>query len=154
VQLRCRIGRRAELDALDSDQIAWASSANAAATRLAGGAPIPSSYRIFEVALAAARAAGLLGRRRVLDSTPLYDAVATMDTITLIHAAIRGLLGAADTDLAGRLRSVLLSGDDYTSSAKPVIDWDGKSAREDLVDSRARAAFPTRSSLGHPGQDR
>ncbi|WP_406045307.1 transposase [Micromonospora sp. NBC_00898] len=30
--------------------------------------------RIFEVALAAARAAGLLGRRRVLDSTPLYDA--------------------------------------------------------------------------------
>ena len=36
--------------------------------------------QIFEVTLDAARAAGLVGRRRVLDSTPLYDAVATMDT--------------------------------------------------------------------------
>ena len=51
--------------------------------------------RIFEVALTAAREAGLLGRRRALDSTPLYDAVATMDTITLIRSAIRGLLTAA-----------------------------------------------------------
>jgi hypothetical protein len=36
--------------------------------------------RVFEVGLEAARAAGLVGRRRVLDSTPLYDAVATLDT--------------------------------------------------------------------------
>ena len=48
--------------------------------------------RIFEVGLAAAAAAGLVGRRRVLDSTPLYDAVATMDTVTLIRSALRGLL--------------------------------------------------------------
>ena len=48
--------------------------------------------RVFEVALTAAREAGLVGRRRVLDSTPLYDAVATMDTVTLIRSAIRGLL--------------------------------------------------------------
>ena len=41
--------------------------------------------RIFEVTLDAARAAGLVGRRRVLDSTPLYDAVATMDTVTLVR---------------------------------------------------------------------
>ncbi|MCA1693003.1 MAG: transposase, partial [Actinobacteria bacterium] len=33
--------------------------------------------RVFEVGLEAAREAGLVGRRRVLDSTPLYDAVAT-----------------------------------------------------------------------------
>ena len=52
--------------------------------------------RIFEVGLAAAAEAGLVGRRRVLDSTPLYDAVATMDTITLIRSAVRGLLGVAD----------------------------------------------------------
>lgn len=63
--------------------------------------------RVFEVALDAARAAGLLGRRRVLDSTPLYDAVATMDTITLIRSAIRGLLAAADADLAGLLRAAI-----------------------------------------------
>jgi hypothetical protein len=41
----------------------------------------------------------------VLDSTPLYDAVATMDTITLIRSAIRALLGAADEDLEAELRS-------------------------------------------------
>jgi Transposase DDE domain/Transposase domain (DUF772) len=115
--------------------------------------------RIFEVALAAARAAGLIGRRRVLDSTPLYDAVATMDTITLIRSAIRGLLTAAGPDLAGQLRAVLTgldSGDDYTSSAKPVIDWDDKLAREALIDSRARdghallAALDGRQDLPEP----
>ena len=51
--------------------------------------------RIFEVVLEVARQAGLVGRKRVLDSTPLYDAVATMDTVTLIRSAIRGLLRAA-----------------------------------------------------------
>ncbi len=94
--------------------------------------------RIFEVALGAARSAGLIGRKRVLDSAPLYDAVATMDTITLIRSAIRGLLGAAGADLAGRLRAVIGSGDDYASAGKPVIDWDDKTAREALVDSRAQ----------------
>jgi hypothetical protein len=59
--------------------------------------------RIFEVALGAAKEAGLIGRRWVLDSTPLYDAVATMDTITLIRSAIRGLLKVADPELAVEL---------------------------------------------------
>ncbi|HEX3261561.1 MAG TPA: transposase, partial [Pseudonocardia sp.] len=56
--------------------------------------------RVFEVALEAALAAGLVGRRRVLDSTPLYDAVATMDTVTLIRSAMRGLLKVAGVGLA------------------------------------------------------
>jgi len=97
--------------------------------------------RIFEVALAAARQAGLLGRRRVLDSTPLYDAVATMDTITLICSAIRGLLSVAEPGLAAALRAALTSGDDYDSAAKPVVDWDDKTAREALIDSRARDGY-------------
>ena len=46
--------------------------------------------RVFEVALTAAREAGLVGRRRVLDSTPLYDSVATMDTVTLIRSGVSG----------------------------------------------------------------
>ena len=62
--------------------------------------------------LEAARQAGLVGRRRVLDSTPLYDAVATMDTVTLVRSAIRGLLKAADGELAGELRAVLRRDDD------------------------------------------
>jgi hypothetical protein len=97
--------------------------------------------RVFEMALAAAAAAGLVGRRRVLDSTPLYDAVATMDTVTLIRSALRGVLAAADAELAGRLRAVLSSGDDYASAAKPGIDWDDPAAREQLIDSRARDGF-------------
>jgi hypothetical protein len=36
-----------------------------------------------------------------LDSTPLYDAVATMDTLTLIRSALRGLLQIADAELEG-----------------------------------------------------
>jgi hypothetical protein len=39
-------------------------------------------HRIFEVALEVARAAGLVGRKRVLDSTVLDDAVATQETVT------------------------------------------------------------------------
>ena len=35
--------------------------------------------RIFAVVLECAKRAGLVGRRRVLDSTALYDAVATID---------------------------------------------------------------------------
>jgi Transposase DDE domain/Transposase domain (DUF772) len=97
--------------------------------------------RIFEVALEAAREAGLIGRKRALDSTPLYDAVTTMDTVTLIRSAIRGLLKAADDALETELRGVLRSGDDYASAAKPQIDWDDHDARDALVDSRAKDAF-------------
>ena len=68
--------------------------------------------RIFEVTLEAAKAAGLVGRKRVLDSTPLYDAVATMDTVTLVRSAIRGLLKVADADLAAALRALVCRDDD------------------------------------------
>ncbi len=54
--------------------------------------------RIFKVTLEAASAAGLVGARRVLDSTPLYDAVATMDTVTLIRSAVHGLLRVTDSE--------------------------------------------------------
>ncbi|MGA7271025.1 MAG: transposase [Acidimicrobiia bacterium] len=97
--------------------------------------------RIFEVTVEAAGAAGLVGAKRVLDSTPLYDAVATMDTITLIRSAIRGLLKVADPVLETELWDVLTSGDDYASSAKPQIDWDDPSAREALIDTRAKDAY-------------
>jgi hypothetical protein len=97
--------------------------------------------RIFDAARDAAKEAGLVGRKRVLDSTPLYDAVATMDTVTLIRSAIRGLLKVADADLAMTLRGVLSSGDDYATSAKPMIDWDDEVARGALIDSRAKDGY-------------
>jgi Transposase DDE domain/Transposase domain (DUF772) len=97
--------------------------------------------RIFAVTLQAASAAGLVGAKRVLDSTPLYDAVATMDTITLIRSAVRGLLRVADDVLEAELRAVLCSGDGYADAAKPCIDWDDPAAREALIDSRARDGY-------------
>jgi IS5 family transposase len=97
--------------------------------------------RIFEVTLEAASKAGLVGHRRALDSTPLYDAVATMDTVTLIRSGIRGLLKVAARKLRKELAGVLTSGDDYASSAKPQIDWDDPEAREALIDSRAKDAY-------------
>jgi hypothetical protein len=103
--------------------------------------------RIFEVTLEAARAAGLVGRKRVLDSTPLYDAVATMDTVTLIRSAIRGLLKVADTGLASGLRGVLGRDDDYASAGKPVCDYDDAAAREALVDGLARDAMALVAAL-------
>jgi hypothetical protein len=106
--------------------------------RLAGsGRP----RRIFEVSTRVAAEAGLVGVKRVLDSAPIYDAVATMDTITLLRSAIRGLLKVADADLGAQLRAVLAGGDEYASAAKPVIDWDDPAAREALIDSRARDGF-------------
>ena len=94
--------------------------------------------RLFRVVLDAASQAGLVGVKRVLDSTPLYDAVATMDTITLIRSAIRALLRVADQVLEGQLRAVLTSGDDYLSLSKPQIDWEDQAGREQLIDSRAK----------------
>jgi hypothetical protein len=96
--------------------------------------------RIFEVTLEAARQAGLVGRRRVLDSTPLYDAVATMDTVTLVRSAIRGLLKAAGGELAGELRGVLRRDDDYAAGGKPACDYGDAGAQAELVDALARDA--------------
>ena len=92
--------------------------------------------RVFEVVLETARQAGLIGRRRVLDSTCLYDAVATMDTVTLI----RGLLGACGTGLEGELRGFLGRDDDYATAGKPVCDYDDKAAREAMIDALAKDA--------------
>ena len=103
--------------------------------------------RIFAAALGAAREAGLIGKKRALDSTPLYDAVATMDTVTLIRSAIRGLLKVTDKALEDELRRVIKSGDDYASASKPQIDWDDHAAREALVDSRAKDAYACLAAL-------
>lgn len=93
--------------------------------------------RIFEAALQMAKQAGLVGRKRVLDSTALYDAVATQDTVTLIRSAIRALLQVADEALQSELRGSLQRQDDYAAAGKPACDWDDAPAREALVDALA-----------------
>jgi hypothetical protein len=106
--------------------------------------------RIFNTVLEVAKSAGMVGRRRVLDSTPLYDAVATQDTVTMIRASIRGLLGVSDATLAAELRSVLKRDDDYAKAGKPVCAWEDKAAREALIDELARDAHAVLAHLeGH-----
>jgi hypothetical protein len=97
--------------------------------------------RIFEIALEVAREAGLIGRKRVPDSTALYDAVATEDTVTLIRSAIRALLRIVDDKLGAELRSCCKRDDDYVAAGKPSCDWDDVQAREALVDGLARDAY-------------
>lgn len=94
--------------------------------------------RIFTVSTGVAAAAGLIGVKRVLDSAPLFDAVATQDTVTLIRSSIRGLLRAADPRLGAELRAVLCGEDDYAGAGKPVCDWNDADARAGVVDRLAR----------------
>jgi hypothetical protein len=106
----------------------------------------PRPNRIFERTLEVAKAAGLVGVRRVLDSTPLYDAVATMDTVTLVRSAIRGVLSVSG-DREPALRSVLRRDDEYRTGGKPAIDWEDAEARAALVDDLARDGEAVLGSL-------
>jgi len=97
--------------------------------------------RLLQDTVAIAQRAGVVSRKvRVLDSTPLLDAVATQDTVTQLRSGIRGVLRTAPADLAHRVRSALGRDDDYASAGKPPCDWDDPAAREDLVDALVRDA--------------
>ena len=87
--------------------------------------------RIFDAVLVAARQAGALSVRRVLDSVPIYDAVATQDTTTMLQRAIRAVLAAA-SDAALGVDAALRG--DYASGARAHCDWDDPRARQELVD--------------------
>jgi transposase len=97
--------------------------------------------RIFDAVVEAAKSAGLVGKKRVFDSTALYDAVATQDTVTMIRSAIRQVLGVLSGELAREVRVALKRDDDYDKPGKPVCDWDDKKAREALVDALCRDAY-------------
>src|SRR5215831_11559523 len=111
--------------------------------------------RLFEDTTVIAKDTGAMkGRARVLDSTPVLDAVATQDTVTQLRAAIRKVLaalGAAGSPLAGLVRPVLRRDDDYASPGKPPCDWDDPAAREALVDELVTDALAALEALeGQP----
>ena len=111
--------------------------------------------RLFEDTKVVARQTGVLkDRARVLDSTPLHDAVATQDTVTQLRAAIRKLLAVLDNvapTLAARVRGVLERDDDYATAGKPPCDWDDPAAREQLVDELVHDALAALAVLdGEP----
>jgi hypothetical protein len=92
-----------------------------------------------------ARQSGVMRDRvRVLDSTPIYDAVTTEDTITQLRAAIRKTLAALRQDypaLATAARAACRRDDDYLSAGRPSCDWDDREAKELLVDALVRDAL-------------
>jgi IS5 family transposase len=110
--------------------------------------------RLFEdTKVVAAETGALKGRARVLDSTPVYDAVATQDTVTQLRAAIRKVLSGLDRaggPLAGRVREALERDDQYATPGKPPCDWDDRAAREALVDELVNDAVAALGVLdGH-----
>jgi hypothetical protein len=98
--------------------------------------------RLFTDTKQVAAAAGVMGvRARVLDSTPLYDAVATQDTVTQLRAGIRKLLMLLQgTSLGAKVRLALQRPDNYLTPGKPPCDWDDPGARDALVDALVRDA--------------
>jgi DDE family transposase/transposase-like protein DUF772 len=107
--------------------------------------------RLFEDTKVVARQTGAMKlRARVLDSTPVLDAVATQDTVTQLRAAIRKVLAGLDqaaSPLAAQVREVLRRDDDYAGPGKPPCDWDDPAAREALVDELVTDALATLSAL-------
>ena len=96
--------------------------------------------RIFDAVREVAAECGALSKRtmRALDSTVLYDAVATQDTVTMIGAQIRRV-----RKLAPQAAALVLA-HDYDSRAKPVCDWGDPDERGWLIDelvSDARAVL-------------
>ena len=92
-----------------------------------------------------ARQSGVMRDRvRVLDSTPIYDAVTTEDTITQLRAAIRKMLAALRSDypiLAAVARAACRRDDDYVTAGRPVCDWDDREAKDALIDALVRDAL-------------
>jgi len=105
--------------------------------------------RIFLAVLDVAKKANLVGKKRIVDSTALYDAVATQDTVTLVRSAIVGVLRVVDEKVATELRKLVKRDDPYDKSGKPSCAWDDTKAREELVDALTRdaQAIPGRARL-------
>ena len=107
--------------------------------------------RLFQDTKVVAKATGAMKMRaRVLDSTPVYDAVATQDTVTQLRAAIRKVLAGLDqggSPAAALVRQVLRREDDYASPGKPPCDWDDPAARELLVDELVKDAMAALDAL-------
>lgn len=89
--------------------------------------------RIFELIVQEAVKLGLVGRRRVVDSTALYDAVATQDSVTLVRNAMVGLLGKLGAEQKAQVEQDLSGKDPYDKPGKPKCDWEDEEDRKQLL---------------------
>jgi IS5 family transposase len=107
-------------------------------------------HRIDEAVRQVAEQTGVLsGRsRRALDSTVLFDAVATQDTVTQLVAQIRRV-----RRLVPAAREVIVTGHDYDRAGKPVCAWDEVDARDALVSALVTDALAILDALPVAGLD-
>jgi hypothetical protein len=105
--------------------------------------------RVFDAVAGVIAETGVLRgrRRRCVDSTIFDDAVATMDTVSQLMAAMRKVArvvpGAGEV-IAG------VCALDYSKPGKPVIDWDDPAAKENLVSGLVNDALAVLAALTGP----
>ncbi|HET9891395.1 MAG TPA: IS1182 family transposase [Mycobacterium sp.] len=90
---------------------------------------------LHERLLRVAKAAGVIGHRRVVDSTGIADCVLTQDTVSLIRSAVRRCLdrlGEIDRSAATTCTG-LLQRNDYDKDGKPEICWASAVERAALI---------------------
>jgi transposase len=90
---------------------------------------------LHERLLQVAKAAGVIGHRRVVDSTGISDCVLTQDTVSLVRSAVRrclGRLGEIDPAAAAACARSLARRD-YDEVGKPEICWASAAERATLV---------------------
>jgi hypothetical protein len=111
--------------------------------------------RVFDAVTRVIAETGILrGRRkRCVDSTVFDDAVATMDTVSQLVAAIRKV--ARVVPGAGEVIAAVCQLD-YSRPGKPAIDWDDPAARQNLVSGLVNDALAVLAGLtgeGAPQRD-
>jgi transposase len=90
---------------------------------------------LHEQMLRVAKQAGVIGHRRVVDSTGISDCVLTQDTVSLVRSAVRrclGRLAELDPARAAACAGALARGD-YDEAGKPQICWASGPERAALV---------------------
>src|ERR1035438_4744194 len=105
--------------------------------------------RVFDAVAEVIAQTGILrGRRkRCVDSTVFDDAVATMDTVCQLVAAMRKV--ARVVPGAGEVIAAVCKLD-YSKPGKPGIDWDDRAAKEQLVSDLVNDALAVLAVLAGP----
>ncbi len=106
--------------------------------------------RVFDAVTQVIAETGILrGRRkRCVDSTVSGDAVATMDTVSQLIAAVRK--AARVVPGAGEVIAAVCKLD-YSRAGRPAIDWDDPAAKEGLVGDLVNDALAVLDALAGPG---
>ena len=106
--------------------------------------------RVFDAVAQVIAETGILrGRRkRCVDSTVFDDAVATMDTVSQLVAAMRKVARVVDgaADVIAQVCTL-----DYSKPGKPPIDWDDPAAKQALVSDLVNDALTVLEALTGPG---